>query len=388
MNLEFGIFTRPAFRPTTNWTKKFDSLVDVAVLAESLGFAEFWHGEHHNTGHETGPMPEMQLARIAEVTDTIRLGPATVNLSYPIHDPYSVANRMAFLDQISHGRALYGYGTGGPSGGELVGWDKESAKDRMWEAIDIIETLNQAEEPTSFDGEFFQYDDILLQLPPLQENPPKALAGLTSESSFENAVRNSYRPLTLPESFLRAENNPVALSMYEIADVLDRTAEEVGRRRSDVHDDWTVICQVWVDDSKEAAMEKIREGVAEWFEFQTNLSDGAIKMLRPDQNMTREDLTPEVYAEHLPIILGSPEECIRQIKTLYEEVGGFGTLVIEHQDWKLPEREWRAMYERFAEEVMPAFQPRRGPREHNKRNVPSYEPIEAGDPEEVFQIDG
>jgi limonene 1,2-monooxygenase len=155
-----------------------------------------------------------------------------------------------------------------------------------------------------------------------------------------------------------------------------------------VHDDWTVICQVWVDDSKEVAMEKIREGVAEWFEFQTNLSDGALKMLRPDQNMTREDLTPEVYAEHLPIILGSPEECIRQIKTLYEEVGGFGTLVIEHQDWKLPEREWRAMYERFAEEVMPAFQPRRGPREHNKRNVPSYEPIEAGDPEEVFQIDG
>jgi limonene 1,2-monooxygenase len=171
----------PELRPETNWTLYLDDMVEEAKLAERLGFTEYWVGEHHTAGHETVPDPLMMLARIAEATDTIRLGPATVNLTYDIHDPFHVAEGLAFLDQLSHGRAMYGYGAGAlPRDMEMFGVDFERQKDIMWEAIDVIETYLDAEEPTDSDGEFFQYEDRMIQLPALQESPQSAVAGLSS----------------------------------------------------------------------------------------------------------------------------------------------------------------------------------------------------------------
>lgn len=387
--LEFGVFQMPEIRPTVNWNRYLDRIVDEAELAEDLGFDEYWMGEHHTAGHETVPDPLMMLSRIAEATDTIKLGPATVNLTYEVNDPYNVAEKLAFLDQLSHGRAMYGYGAGAlPRDMEMFNVDFERLKDIMWEAVDVVETYTHAEEPTDFDGEFFQYEDHVVQLPPLQRDPESAIAGLTSKGSFSGAIEGGHRALCLGFSPLRVEDNPEALPLVEMAEGIEEGARNVGRDPQEAHQDWTIAREVYVAESKEQALDDIREGVEEYYDYLFGLGDGdLIHLTKTRTDQTREDLTVEWMAENFPFIYGSPEDCIKQIKRLHEEVGGFGTLIINSHDWMVPESKWRQSLELFADEVMPAFQPRKGPRESERRQVPGYESVEPAADENPFALD-
>lgn len=382
--LEFGVFQMPEYRPVLNWTLALDNMVQQAAHVEQLGFSEYWVGEHHSAGHETVPIPDMMLARIAEATDTIRLGPATINLPYEIHDPFFVAERMAFLDQLSHGRVNLGYGAGAlPRDMELFDVDTDTQKAKMWEAVDVIETYLEAEEPTDFTGEFYQYEDRLVQLPFLQENPPSAVAGLSSYSTHVNAVKGGHRPMSIAFTPLSAPDNPAAVSLKDQAAAIDEGAKAIGRDPAAAHDEWAIGREVFVAESKEAAYNEIREGVEEYYDYLFGLGDGGlVNLVVTDENMTRDDVTVEWMIENYPFIIGSPEDCVKQIKQLYHEVDGFGTLIINAHDWMLPESRWRDMYELFAEEVMPAFQPRKGPREIEKQQVPNYTPWEPDGPSE------
>lgn len=367
----------PEVRPKRNWTLYFDQIVREAQLAEELGLDEYWVGEHHTKAHETVPDPLMMLARIAEATSQIRLGPATINLTYEINDPFNIAEKLAFLDQLSGGRVNYSLGAGAlPRDMNMFNVDEERQKDIMWEAIDVIETYTHATDPTDFDGEFFQYEDRIVQLPSLQEDPPTAVAGFTSTGSYAGAVEGGHRLLTLLFSPLKAPNNPDALGVKTMAETINETAESIGRDPQAVRREWAIAREVYVTDSKEQALEDIRKGAEEYYDYMLGLGDwGLLQFVKTEQEQAREDLTVEWLAENLPMIIGSPEECIKQIQVLQREVGGFGTLIINSHDWMLPEEKWRDSLQLFAREVMPAFQSRKGPREIERRQVPGYEPI-------------
>jgi len=388
--MRFGIFSMPEYRPELNWNLAHHQMVELATRAEELGFEEYWVGEHHTQGHESSPMPELQLAAMAEATETIRLGTGTINLPYDCHDPFNVAERLAFLDQLADGRINFGYGAGAlPADMEMFNAGEDS-KARMWEAIDVIETYLEAEEPTSFDGEFYQYDERAIQVPPYQgAERPTALAGLSSLSSFTNAVEDGHRPLSISFAPLEAGNNPAVVGLKDIAAELDRTAEAVGRDPHAVRDEWTVVREVYVADSKEQAYREIKAGAEEYYDYLFGLGDGGLISLvahEPDWAWG-EEVTLEWMIEHLPFIMGSPRECVAQIKQLREEIGHFGTLVINHHDWGIPEYRWRQSYERFAEEVMPAFQEHKRPREVYRKEVPGYEERKPRASPDVFGLE-
>src|SRR3546814_11623316 len=100
--MKFGIFTMPEHPPRENWTLSYDRDIADVVLAESLGFDEYWIGEHHTGGYENVPMPALMIAKASAVTSRIRRGTGVVNLPY--QDPFLVAERMAFLAHLTHGR--------------------------------------------------------------------------------------------------------------------------------------------------------------------------------------------------------------------------------------------------------------------------------------------
>ncbi|MEF8841640.1 MAG: LLM class flavin-dependent oxidoreductase [Haloarculaceae archaeon] len=388
--MRFGVFSMPEYRPELNWNLAHHQMVDLAVHVEELGFEEYWVGEHHTQGHESSPMPELQLACMAEATETIRLGTGTINLPYDCHDPFHVAERMAFLDQLSDGRVNFGYGAGAlPADMEMFNVGEES-KDKMWEAIDVIETYLEAEEPASFDGEFYQYDERLIQVPPYQGvDRPTALAGLSSLSSFTNAVKDGHRPLCISFAPLESGNNPAAVGLKDIAEELDRTAEEVGRDPHEVRDGWTIVREVFVADSKQQAFEEIRAGAEEYFDYLFELGDGGlVSLVAHEQDWAwGEEITLEWLVENLPFVMGSPQECVAQIQQLREELGHFGNFVINHHDWGIPEYRWRQSYERFAEEVMPVFQEHKRPREVYRDRVPGFRERKPQPSPDVFGLD-
>jgi len=382
-DLEFGIFAQPAWRPEMNWNLALDGLVEEAKLAEKLGFDEYWVGEHHSGGYETVPAPDMQLARMAEVTDRIKLMPATFNLPYDVNDPFAVAERLAFLDQISKGRAILGYGGGAlPSDMEMFNATDDRMKERMWEAIDVIETYLEAEEPTDYDGEFFQYEDRIIQLPTYQEEPESSIAGLTSRSSFYNAAKEGHRPLSISFIPMEAPDNPACISLTDAAEAIEEGARDAGRDPREAREDWCIAREVYLADSKEQALEDIREGAEAYYDYMFDL--GLAPMMAHTEEQDRDDLTIEWMVENLPFIIGSPEEVIAQIKALQNKVGPFGQLVINHHDWKLPRHKWRQSLELFAKDVMPTFTSRLGPREYSKSQIKPYsEPVPDSD---VFKL--
>ena len=108
-------------------------------------------GEHHTGAYENIPAPDIFIAKASALTSRIALGTGTINLPY--HDPFMVAERMAFLDHLTHGRLIYGFGGGGLVSDKLFFQVGDEASPRMREAIDIIELLFSTTDYVDFDGQ-------------------------------------------------------------------------------------------------------------------------------------------------------------------------------------------------------------------------------------------
>src|SRR5439155_8723366 len=105
-----GMFVMPIHDPAKPLAHCVDEDLELAVRCDELGFDEFWVGEHHSSTVENIVMPEIFIAKALALTRRIRLGPAPVCLQY--HHPVHVANRLAFLDHLSHGRLNVCFGPG------------------------------------------------------------------------------------------------------------------------------------------------------------------------------------------------------------------------------------------------------------------------------------
>ncbi|MFZ4453960.1 LLM class flavin-dependent oxidoreductase [Salibacterium aidingense] len=82
--------------------------VELARLAENLGYTRFWMTEHHDLDGIAGSVPEVTLPYIGAHTSTIRLGTGAVLLPY--YKPYKVAEIHNMLATLFPGRIDLGIG--------------------------------------------------------------------------------------------------------------------------------------------------------------------------------------------------------------------------------------------------------------------------------------
>ncbi|MEE4454358.1 LLM class flavin-dependent oxidoreductase [Novosphingobium resinovorum] len=96
--------------PALNDTNFLLEDLDMAVEAEGLGFQSIWVTEHHFTDYSISPSPLQSLAYLAAKTKSVKLGTQVVVL--PWNDPVRVAEQALWLDNITQGRLLLGFGRG------------------------------------------------------------------------------------------------------------------------------------------------------------------------------------------------------------------------------------------------------------------------------------
>jgi luciferase family oxidoreductase group 1 len=82
--------------------------LDLARLADRLGFSRYWVAEHHNLPSVASSAPEIMIGQIAAVTERIRVGSGGVML--PNHAPLMVAERFKVLEALFPGRIDLGIG--------------------------------------------------------------------------------------------------------------------------------------------------------------------------------------------------------------------------------------------------------------------------------------
>jgi luciferase family oxidoreductase group 1 len=82
--------------------------LDLARLADSLGYHRYWVAEHHGGPMLAGPSPEVLIGPIAAATSRIRVGSGGVML--PHYSPFKVAETFSVLGSLFPGRIDLGLG--------------------------------------------------------------------------------------------------------------------------------------------------------------------------------------------------------------------------------------------------------------------------------------
>lgn len=82
--------------------------LDLARLADRLGFIRYWLAEHHNLPSIASPAPDIMIGQIAAITSRLRVGAGGVML--PNHAPLMVAERFKVLEALFPGRIDLGLG--------------------------------------------------------------------------------------------------------------------------------------------------------------------------------------------------------------------------------------------------------------------------------------
>lgn len=162
---------------------KWDKTVEVAVLAEQLGYDSIWLYDHfHNVprpAHEAVFECWTTIAAISQRTNRVRLGQMVGCNSY--RNPALLAKITSTIDVISGGRLDWGIGAGWYENEyRAYGYEFPSPRDRIGmlrEAVEIVRSM-WTEPETTYDGEHYRLVRANCDPKPLQQpHPPIWIGG-------------------------------------------------------------------------------------------------------------------------------------------------------------------------------------------------------------------
>ncbi|GER91732.1 N5,N10-methylene tetrahydromethanopterin reductase [Dictyobacter vulcani] len=82
--------------------------LELARVADRLGYSRYWLAEHHNSTMTASAAPEIMIGHVAQVTKNIRVGSGGVML--PNHSPLKVAENFQLLEALHPDRIDLGLG--------------------------------------------------------------------------------------------------------------------------------------------------------------------------------------------------------------------------------------------------------------------------------------
>ncbi len=318
----FGAFLAPHHPIGEHPTLQFRSDIAFAKHLDELGFDEFWCGEHHSTGWEVIASPEMFLAAAGEHTRRIRLGTGVISLPY--HHPFNVAQRIVQLDHMTAGRVIFGSGPGAlPSDAYVLGIDPMVQRDRQDEAIGVIKRLLAGERVTH-ESDWFTLRDAKLQLLPVQEDLPFAVASQVSPSGMTLAGKYGAGVLSIGSmSTAGLMALPTQWSFAEDA------AAKAGRTVDRAN--WRVVMTWHIAETREQARAEARDGLLRWhneYNVGTLMRPGAVAYASPD-----EAVDQIAFSDGAASVIGTPDDLVAAIRRLQKISGGFGTVIGFAHDW-------------------------------------------------------
>lgn len=178
-------------RSPTNYRAR----LEIIEAYDRLGFHAYHVAEHHATPLGMAPSPSVFLAAVAQRTRRLRFGPLVYAL--PLYHPLRLIEEICMLDQMSGGRLEIGFGRGS-SPSELVyyGQDPQLAQKVYAEALELV--IKGLTQPVlTFRGEFFQVDDVPMELAPLQKPHPPIWYGVHAPDSAARAARMGMQVVSL-----------------------------------------------------------------------------------------------------------------------------------------------------------------------------------------------
>lgn len=340
--LRSGVFLAPYHADDESPTRQIRRDLDLAEHLDSLGYDEFWVGEHHSASFETIASPELFLAAAAERTRRIRLGTGVVSLPY--HNPLMVADRITQLDHQTEGRLIFGVGPGQlPSDAHMLGIDVANQREMMNQSLEVLIPLLRGETVTQR-TDWFDLRDARVQLagpgrPPIE----MAVASAVSPSGPRAAGRHGIGMLSFAAS--SAAGFDLLPAHWDVCEQLAKEHEQNVDRKN-----WRLVVPMHLAESREQAYQDISYGILKLVRYFERLGGEDMKSIQ-----TVDEAIEQWIERGLSLlgraVIGTPDDAVERITALQKQSGGFGTILLLAHDCANPDRT-RNSYNLFADSVM------------------------------------
>ncbi|HEX3417113.1 MAG TPA: LLM class flavin-dependent oxidoreductase [Stellaceae bacterium] len=319
--MEFGMFHEFPSLPGRSESEAFDEAIAQVDAAERLGLDAMWLAELHFEPRRSVLSAPLSIASaIAARTRRIKIGIAVQVL--PLCHPLRLAEEAATVDQLSHGRLIFGVGRSGVAQTyEAYGVSYAESRERFREILDIVEQA-WTKPSFSYDGQYHSFKDVAVVPKPYQQPmPPIRIAAST------------------PDTFPAIGRRGAAI----FASVRHTTWDDLPKQIQTYHDAWEeaghpgrgqvfVSAPTYIAEMEERARAEPRESIMHFYQEQANLLEGAARLVDPEtaaRRMRRVDqLRSMRYEDGLRnyALVGTPEAIAERLKSLRREIGLTGLL--------------------------------------------------------------
>jgi alkanesulfonate monooxygenase SsuD/methylene tetrahydromethanopterin reductase-like flavin-dependent oxidoreductase (luciferase family) len=207
--MRFGIFYEHQLpRPwgPGDEEKLLSDALEQVEIADRVGVDYVWEVEHHFLEeYSHSAAPEVFLAAASQRTQRIRLGHGIVQIPPPVNHPARVAERIATLDLVSHGRVDFGTGEAS-SAAELGAFGvPRAAKRAMWEEAFEVITRMFVEQPfCGWNGRYVRMPPREVVPKPAQRPHPPLWVACSRRETIQLAARRGIGALSF--SFVEPED--------------------------------------------------------------------------------------------------------------------------------------------------------------------------------------
>src|SRR5881396_3007596 len=188
MAFEFGMFHE--FQRTAGMSEEdaFSISFEQVDAAERWGLDAIWLAEIHQQARRSVLAAPLTVASaIAARTSRIKIGTGVQVL--PLCHPLRLAEEAATVDQISHGRLIFGVGRSGfPRTYEAYGVPYGESRERFAETLQILKQA-WTEDPFSYKGKYYSFDNVKLTPKPFQKPWPEIRVAANSADTFPNIAK-------------------------------------------------------------------------------------------------------------------------------------------------------------------------------------------------------
>jgi alkanesulfonate monooxygenase SsuD/methylene tetrahydromethanopterin reductase-like flavin-dependent oxidoreductase (luciferase family) len=181
--MEFGMFHEFQTLPGESAAQSFANSFAQVDAAERWGLDAMWLAELHFAPERSVlASPLILAAAIATRTQRMKIGTAVQVL--PLCHPLRLAEEVATIDQLSHGRLIFGVGRSGFAHTyKTYGVDYGESRERFAETLEIVKRAF-TEERFSHKGKYYAYDNVRLSPKPLQTPWPEIRIAAASPDTY------------------------------------------------------------------------------------------------------------------------------------------------------------------------------------------------------------
>ena len=348
--MEFGMFHEFPSLPGRTESEAFDEAMEQVDAAERLGLDVMWLAELHFEPRRSVLSAPLSIASaIAARTSRMKIGIAVQVL--PLCHPLRLAEEAATVDQLSHGRLIFGVGRSGVAQTyEAYGVSYAESRERFREILDIVEQA-WTKPSFSYSGKYHSFNEVAVVPKPCQKpTPPIRIAAST------------------PDTFPAIDRRGAAI----FASVRHTTWSDLTKQIQRYHDAWQearhpgrgqvfVSAPTYLAETKERARDEPKESIMHFYHEQANLLEGAARLVDAEtaaRRMRRVDQLRSLrYEDGLRdhALVGTPDAIAERLKVLQREVGLSGILAELNCGGLIPHRQVLSAMQLRCREVKPSF---------------------------------